>query len=300
MEKQPTQKEFNVILAVDGSVHSWAAVNLLTDLHLEHVPQAKVVVITVLIPRNASDYASKEILLENTQKMFVEKGIDVSVELLTGYPSEMLTQFGEEHHPDLMVLGARGLRSTLGILLGGVAQQMVEVAHWPVLIVRAPYKGLRKMLLVTDGSEQSYSAAGYLTRFPCPYDSEIKILHVLPPYELPEMLLQANPLAPGPIVPVSIPQPDKPTLQQEHEEKVGQEILTNTHKFLLEKGIETSCVLLRGDAATEIIEYAKTNEVDLILSGSRGLGMLRSWLLGSVSRKLVHYGPCSVLVVKGG
>jgi nucleotide-binding universal stress UspA family protein len=300
MEKQPTEREFNVILAVDGSVHSWAAVNLIRDLNLEQVPHARLAVVTVLIPRNASDYASREMLLENTQKLLAEEGVSVSIELLTGYPAEMLTQYGEEHHPDLMVMGARGLRSTLGILLGGVAQQMVEVARWPVLIVRAPYKGLHRILLVTDGSEQSCSAIEFLTRFPRPAGCEIKVLHVLPPYELPEMILQADPLAPGPIVPVNPPLPEKPAIDQQQEEKVGQDIVTNTHQFLLENGIETGCVLLRGDAATEIIDYAKTNDVDLIVSGSRGLGMFRSWLLGSVSRKIVHYGPCSVLVVKGG
>ncbi len=62
--------------------------------------------------------------------------------------------------------------------------------------------------------------------------------------------------------------------------------------------MEASSVLLRGDAATEIIEYVKTNQIDLIVSGSRGLSEVRGWLLGSVSRKLVHYAGCSVLVVK--
>lgn len=59
-------------------------------------------------------------------------------------------------------------------------------------------------------------------------------------------------------------------------------------------------VLLRGDAAAEIIEYAKTRQVDLIVAGSRGLGTIKGWLLGSVSRKLAHYAPCSVLIVRGG
>ena len=58
-------------------------------------------------------------------------------------------------------------------------------------------------------------------------------------------------------------------------------------------------MLVRGDAATEIIDYAKERKVDLIVAGSRGLSQVRGWLLGSVSRKLVHYAPCSVLIVKG-
>ena len=64
-------------------------------------------------------------------------------------------------------------------------------------------------------------------------------------------------------------------------------------------GVKASSALLQGDAATEIIEYVKTNQVNLVVSGSRGLSQVQGWLLGSVSRKLVHYAGCSVLVVKG-
>ena len=56
--------------------------------------------------------------------------------------------------------------------------------------------------------------------------------------------------------------------------------------------------LLWGDAGTEIIDYVKTHDIDLIVAGSRGLSQMRGWFLGSVSRKLVHYSNCSVLIVK--
>jgi nucleotide-binding universal stress UspA family protein len=57
-------------------------------------------------------------------------------------------------------------------------------------------------------------------------------------------------------------------------------------------------VLVRGDAATEIIGYADKENIDLIIAGARGLSSIQGWLMGSVSRKLVHYSNCSVLIVK--
>jgi nucleotide-binding universal stress UspA family protein len=39
-------------------------------------------------------------------------------------------------------------------------------------------------------------------------------------------------------------------------------------------------------------------KVDLLVTGSRGHSPIRSWMMGSVSRKLVHYSGCSVLVVR--
>jgi nucleotide-binding universal stress UspA family protein len=68
--------------------------------------------------------------------------------------------------------------------------------------------------------------------------------------------------------------------------------------LLQRHGVESTPVLERGDAATQILEYARNNKVDLIVAGSRGLSQLKSLWMGSVSRKLVHYADCSVLIVK--
>ena len=90
------------------------------------------------------------------------------------------------------------------------------------------------------------------------------------------------------------------TRQAEEEERNGELLLVDAVNDLSNYGIEAKSVLLRGDAATEIIQYANENQVDLIVAGSRGLSQMRRLLLGSLSRKLVHYAGCSVLIVKGG
>ena len=88
--------------------------------------------------------------------------------------------FARVHKPDLLVVGAKGLRATFGILLGGVAQQVVEYANCPVLVVRTPYEKLLRVLLVVDGSSHSQCAVEYLTRFPFPERSDVRVMHVLP------------------------------------------------------------------------------------------------------------------------
>jgi nucleotide-binding universal stress UspA family protein len=90
------------------------------------------------------------------------------------------------------------------------------------------------------------------------------------------------------------------TLQAEEEERQGRELLAETIDNLKVAGIEATPVLLRGDAATEILEHVQENKIDLIVAGSRGLSQMKRLLLGSLSRKLVHYASCSVLIVKGG
>lgn len=57
-------------------------------------------------------------------------------------------------------------------------------------------------------------------------------------------------------------------------------------------------VVLEGDPATAILEYAGKNGVDLIVTGSRGLSTFKRIILGSVSTKLVQEAKIPVLVVK--
>ncbi len=49
--------------------------------------------------------------------------------------------------------------------------------------------------------------------------------------------------------------------------------------------------------ATRILEIAADHKVAALVVGKRGLGALKSMLLGSVSHTMVQHSPCPVLVV---
>jgi nucleotide-binding universal stress UspA family protein len=63
-------------------------------------------------------------------------------------------------------------------------------------------------------------------------------------------------------------------------------------------GVEASSEILEGEPADEILRVAADREADLVVLGSRGLGAIRSALLGSVSRAVVSGTDRPVLVVK--
>jgi nucleotide-binding universal stress UspA family protein len=186
------------------------------------------------------------------------------------------------------------LRATLGILLGGVAQQVIEYAPCPVLVVRAPAKKLQHILLVVDGSPNSKHAAECLAKFPFPEGAKLYLMHVLPPEYMPVVaeMPYGYAIAEPPVVTEEVAN------QRALEEQEGQRLLAHMAEILAPTQLKVETVLTRGDAATEIIEYVKQHPIDLIAAGSRGLSRVRSWLLGSVSRKLVHYSDCSVLIVR--
>ena len=89
----------NILLAVDGSQHALAACNLLCDLPLP--AESTIHVVSVLIPRHAAEqfYILKAIL-NQTRVMLEGKGREVTTELLTGYPGDVLVDYAEQHRPD--------------------------------------------------------------------------------------------------------------------------------------------------------------------------------------------------------
>lgn len=288
-----THKRWNILLADDGSEHAQAAVQLLQTLPLP--AKSRIHVLRVFPPGQTFAVGQMERSLERTKNQLLESEIAADANLVLGYPAEKIVETAKEMQPDLIVLGAKGLRATLGILLGGVAQQVVEYASCPVLVVRAPFKGLKRILLVTDGSLYSQRAARYLGKFPLPQQAEVQVMNVLPP--LPQPLI-IEPYFGGreTYLPLRTPEEEAAFLRKQENE--GQTLLERTRSLLLKNGIESTPVLRRGDAATEIIDYVTHNNVDLIVAGSRGLSRFQGWLMGSVSRKLVHYSNCSALIVK--
>jgi len=61
-------------------------------------------------------------------------------------------------------------------------------------------------------------------------------------------------------------------------------------------GVECDPVVEEGDAASVLVEQAEG--AALLVVGSRGLGGFKSFLLGSVSQKVLHHAPCPVVIVR--
>jgi nucleotide-binding universal stress UspA family protein len=287
-----------ILLALDGSEHALVAAEVVHSLPLP--PGSEVTVLVVFPKDSALDQAVQPSTLERAKGILEREGAGLAWQEQHGHPAEQISHFADEQKPDLIVLGAHGLHASLGILLGGVAQQVVEHTRWPVLVVRAPARALRRVLLVTDGSPDSQQAASYLGQFPLLPSAEIQALHVLSSHLPSEVMAPNWPVGPRLVPPLPTSEALAANLAQRSEalEREGHAIVNEAVQGLKAAGLEPSSRLVRGDAAAEIIQYAKTNNVDLIVAGSRGLSAVKGWLLGSVSRKLVHYASCSVLVVR--
>lgn len=62
--------------------------------------------------------------------------------------------------------------------------------------------------------------------------------------------------------------------------------------------VSYSVEILRGQPGPEIIKYANSHPIDLVVIGSRGLNGLQEMVLGSVSHKVMKRVNCPALIVK--
>lgn len=61
---------------------------------------------------------------------------------------------------------------------------------------------------------------------------------------------------------------------------------------------EVKGVVAEGDPASCILDTADSEQVDMIVLGSRGLGTLKGLLLGSVSQKVSHMAKCTTVCAR--
>jgi nucleotide-binding universal stress UspA family protein len=80
--------------------------------------------------------------------------------------------------------------------------------------------------------------------------------------------------------------------------EAGQVLLREALEKLADYPFGVKSTYRMGDIANEIITMAEESDFDLIVMGSRGLGVFTRALLGGVSHKVVCHSPISVHVVK--
>ena len=100
-------------------------------------------------------------------------------------------------------------------------------------------------------------------------------------------------------IPLPITASSLVTVPEDLLERIGKLLLERSASKARDLGVETvETALLGEDAAWEVLQFAEANDVDLIVCGTRGLGEIKSFFLGSVSHKLLEEAKCPCLVVK--
>jgi nucleotide-binding universal stress UspA family protein len=145
-----------------------------------------------------------------------------------------------------------------------------------------------KILLAVDGSLYSDAAAQELAKRPWPPQSEVKVITAL---EIPAPV-GMEPWAMSPEYFENLETALRPAAQA-----ILDSALLKL-KSITDKTLKISSEIIQGSPAQVIVDEAESWGADLIVMGSRGLGVWNRLLLGSVSNAVVHHAKCSVEVVR--
>ena len=144
---------------------------------------------------------------------------------------------------------------------------------------------MKKILIATDGSASSAEAVAFGLELAAEHEAAVIFVHVAPATDVLPMAGYGMAGA-VPHVPHEVTEDDLVSLDD------ATEVAT-------EHGVAASTKLLVGDTVDEIVAYADTEDVDMIVVGSRGHGALASALLGSVSRGVLSESKRPVMIVRG-
>jgi nucleotide-binding universal stress UspA family protein len=80
--------------------------------------------------------------------------------------------------------------------------------------------------------------------------------------------------------------------------KQGQRYLAKVADELSKNGIKVSIVVLMGEAAEQIVDFAGSEKAGLIIMASHGRSGFSRWAMGSVAEKVFHGSGVPILLVK--
>ena len=63
--------------------------------------------------------------------------------------------------------------------------------------------------------------------------------------------------------------------------------------------IDVESVIIKGNPANEIIDFAENNDIDLIVMGTHEKTELQRFLVGSVAENVIRHSRKAVLIIKG-
>lgn len=140
---------------------------------------------------------------------------------------------------------------------------------------------MKRILVTTDGSPSSAEAVAFGVELASEHEAELIFVHVVPALDV----VPSSGFGMGGAFP--------------HEpSKRDHVVLEEAAAIASEHGVISTTAMLRGDTVNEIVAYADSHDVDLIVVGSRGHGAIAGALLGSVSRGVLGESKRPVLIVR--
>jgi len=215
------------------------------------------------------------------------KGLPLENEIIIGQgtPADIISRLASEQQADMVITATHGKAGFKRFLLGSVTEKLIKTLHCPLLVLppqahdlippAAVEINLKKILVGCDFSPDSKLAFDYGLNLAQEFRAELHLSHVI-----------------------------KPSLYIEERQGIDQ--LRNKLKKKLDSMVPEACrdwctaktALLDGEPYIALMDYAREQEMDMIVLGIRGHTLWEKLLVGSTTDRLIRHSPLPVLAVR--
>ena len=218
-------------------------------------------------------------------------GLEVTVTLDLGDPSNRILAVADAHDVAMIVMATHGRGGAARWLVGSVADKVMRLSTRPVLLVRPPADGeaprtvrLSRLMVPLDGSPIGETVLPIAARLAAATGAALTLVRVEPwlttvlapygaSYDLGEM---------------------------DAEVAAAAGAYLRTVQDRLAAGVHADSMVLRGPPSPTLIDFAQQEHFDVVVMSTHGWGGLRRLVLGSTADRMVRAGIPTLLVHASG
>ncbi len=197
--------------------------------------------------------------LEALSDLCAESKVDVECTMATGVVHHSILENSELC--DLVVMGRGGEHSEwLDGLLGSTTEAVARRSSIPVLITESDNPGDGEFLVAYDGSSLSKKALRAAADLAEEWNRTLQLLVV--------------------------------------GDASMEKALTEAKDYLADHAVSANCMRCTGDPAEQIVDYAGSHDISILVMGAYGHSKVRELLLSSTTAYVLNHTPCPVLLVR--
>jgi nucleotide-binding universal stress UspA family protein len=238
------------------------------------------------IAEKAEDEPSLREALEKQAEWLRAKNVSPQIAVGAGDPVRQIVDQTAKTKYDLVVIGARKTGSTGLHWRSDKTYEVIKSIPPPVLVAMGEWAQLKRFLVCTGGKEFIEEALQLTGKLASAVGASVTLLHVM-----------AEPPA---IYADLVRLEEDVTRLLESNSELG--INLRTQKQDLEKlGVPTEVHVRHGIVVDQVFAEVRQSNYDLIVTGSsQARGMLRHYIMGDLTLRILNHANCPVLVARAG
>jgi nucleotide-binding universal stress UspA family protein len=216
-------------------------------------------------------------------------GVPLVVESVQGYSvGPAVVDHASAIGADLIVMGTHGRSGVSRLLLGSVAEQVVQHAPCSVVAMRQLEKGATatapaSLLVALDFSEESAKALAWAGKWAAKLGASLLVTHVIEEVPHPAFYLFGN----DSVVDMF------PDLVKRVRASLDK--LVETH---VPDGVDVETIIAEGKSHVKVVELAREHNIELVVMGTHGLSGVERLVVGSATAKVLRSARCPVAAVR--